>query len=98
MIVGNLNLGCVFIGPDEADAVLIVDPDAVLPFPVAFQSFQTISWQGGQFFQRFCGVEHQQLAPSDSFYCFVLPREFVVEELFGLPVPKRTNHTFSVMR
>jgi hypothetical protein len=39
MIIRNLNVEGVPITPDEADAVLIIDPDAMLPFPVTLQSF-----------------------------------------------------------
>jgi hypothetical protein len=39
MIIRNLNVEGVTITPDEADAVLIIDPDAMLPLPVTLQSF-----------------------------------------------------------
>ena len=42
MVVYNLDFGCVPFGPHEADPVLIVDPDTVLPFAVALQGFQVI--------------------------------------------------------
>jgi hypothetical protein len=38
MVVGNLDIASIPLIPAEADAVPIVDPDAVLPF-AAFSSF-----------------------------------------------------------
>jgi hypothetical protein len=35
VVVHNLSIVRVSIAPDEAEAPLIVDPNAVLPFPVA---------------------------------------------------------------
>ena len=44
MIVYDLYVQGVRFGPSEADAVLIVDPDAVLPFSVALQGLQVMTW------------------------------------------------------
>jgi hypothetical protein len=38
MIVHDFNLKCIAFRPDEANAVLIVDPDAVLALTVAVWS------------------------------------------------------------
>jgi len=35
VILRDLYFVCIAISPDEADPILIVDPNAVLPFPVA---------------------------------------------------------------
>jgi hypothetical protein len=48
VVIGNFNIEGVSIGPAEADPVLIVDPDAVLPFAVAFQNFELMAGNGGQ--------------------------------------------------
>jgi len=43
MIIRYLYPLCAAILPDEADAPLLIDPDAVLPEAIPFQRLQTIS-------------------------------------------------------
>ena len=43
VIVDNLNVACVGIGPVETDPPLVVNPYAVLPLPAAAQRFQSIT-------------------------------------------------------
>jgi hypothetical protein len=54
MIVGKFNGFRTIRGPDKANTKLIVHPDRILPCPVAFQSFQSISRRRSQIVQRFC--------------------------------------------
>jgi hypothetical protein len=42
VVVCDLDLIRTLIGPDEADPILVVDPDAVLPSTVAGERFQSI--------------------------------------------------------
>jgi hypothetical protein len=43
MIVHDLNLVGTMLCPEKTDAVLIIDPDAVLALPVASQWFKPIT-------------------------------------------------------
>ena len=43
MAIHNLDLERVRIGPGEADAPLVVDPNAVLPLAIARQGLQTVA-------------------------------------------------------
>jgi hypothetical protein len=43
VVIGDLNIVRSIVLPDKADAVLIVDPYAMLAAPVALQSLQSIS-------------------------------------------------------
>jgi len=43
MIVHNLNFNGIRVNPTEADAPLVVDPDAVLPFPITTECLQTVA-------------------------------------------------------
>jgi hypothetical protein len=45
MVVGYLDVVSVSIDPLKADSKLVVDTDAVLAGPVAFQFFEAKSWQ-----------------------------------------------------
>jgi len=42
MIINDLNFERITISPNETDAILIVDANTVLAFPIALQSFEVI--------------------------------------------------------
>ena len=42
VIIGDLDIACASFIPNETNAPLIVDPDAMLPFAIPFQGFQAI--------------------------------------------------------
>ena len=48
MVVGDLNFSGTLISPREANAVLVVDSDAVLTGSIAFELFETIAWWNPQ--------------------------------------------------
>jgi len=48
VVVHDLDLESVAVFPDEAEAPLIINPNAVLPFAIAAQCFQPISWRSHQ--------------------------------------------------
>ena len=45
------------VSPYEADAPLIVDADAVLPFPVALERFKMVARRGLEKIQRLSSVQ-----------------------------------------
>ena len=51
MVVDYLNIKSVVVTPHETDAPLVVHPNAVLPFPVATQALQSVSWIGATRYQ-----------------------------------------------
>jgi hypothetical protein len=48
MVINNFNVERIAVLPNETEAILIVDPDAVLTLPIAPQSFQMISGKDRQ--------------------------------------------------
>jgi hypothetical protein len=48
MVIGNLDVESIPRIPAEADAVLIVNSNAVLPFAASFERFQPVSGKPGQ--------------------------------------------------
>jgi hypothetical protein len=49
MIINNLDCIWPFVSPNEANAILIIYPDAMLSFPVASERLQSISRWSLQF-------------------------------------------------
>jgi len=48
MIVDNLNINSVGLHPAEANPPLVIDPDAVVPQPVAGEGLKTVSGNRAQ--------------------------------------------------
>jgi len=96
MIVHDFHVRDVALYPHKAEAILIVDANAVLPVPVAFERLQMVAGECGQILQSFGFVECRELSLGYSLNASVLSGELVVEELLGFSVPKRANHLYSV--
>jgi hypothetical protein len=83
--------------PDEAHAVLIVDPNTVLPTPIAFQRFQTISGRHAQLVQGDDRIQLVQLSARDPPQRLraALPgrlRRPPIEDIRSRVIGKRTDH------
>lgn len=61
MIIHNFNVARVFTVPAEAEAPLVVDADAVLPRPIAFQGFQAVAGRQGQVAQFARAIKLREL-------------------------------------
>src|SRR5262245_42324780 len=61
MVVDDFHAPGVAIGPSETDSPLSVDPDAVLPSPVALQRFQLIRRRDRQVLEISSGMQLLQL-------------------------------------
>ena len=57
MVVDDFHIVGVAIPPNEADAILIIDSDAVLAFALAVQSLQPVSGRNIQIIQRHGGMQ-----------------------------------------
>jgi hypothetical protein len=63
LVFGDFDvIGTIFL-PGKADPVLIVDPDAVLPLPVAAQSLKPVSRNCRHVLQLLRVVQHPKLPP-----------------------------------
>jgi hypothetical protein len=75
VVIGDLNVGGVSILPAEANAVLVVDPNAVLPFAIARQGFKLVAGDRGQVARRGCSVQMKQFAKCGLLDCREVFRE-----------------------
>lgn len=84
--------------PPEADAPLVVDPNAVLANAVTFQSFEPVSPNGSQVIEtRRCMEPSKPFATSPLNAAKLAAAEAVVQ-CFGLFASKRSNHSHNVLR
>jgi len=66
VVINYLNIKSVTIAPNETDAILVVDADAVLAFPIAPQSFKVIPWKDCQITQLMGRVQLHELSLRNS--------------------------------
>lgn len=95
MIVHNLHVVGVSIPPDEADAVLVIDPDAVLPAAVTRQRLQAIARKRRKI-AKFSGrVELLQFSPRHASNLLQAAAESAAEQSLGFGVFERPDHAIS---
>lgn len=61
MVIDDLNVIGIAAFPDEADAPLLVDPDAVLSFAVMMQRLQVVGRRDAQGLKEARGIQHHEL-------------------------------------
>lgn len=98
MIINNLDVNRVASVPFEAQAIPVVDPDAVLPDAIAFQSLEAISGEGRKINQRARVVKKPQAAPRAPRDVGETRNRFAVEDCLDIASAETTNHSFAIMR
>jgi len=68
VIVDYLDIMCAVWSPDEADPILVVDPDAELAPAVTSQPLKAIPGRNAQIVWRACCIDVLQFAPCRIFY------------------------------
>jgi len=66
VVIDDLHVVSIPFLPDKADAKLIVDPNAVLPQPIAGEGFQPVAWERRQVAQLARSMELLQFSLGDS--------------------------------
>lgn len=103
MVVNDLDLFRLVFGPNKADPVLIVDPDAVLAMAIARQALQSVPWRNAKIFEALSGIELVELASrhgpetlwasATSILCVL-----AVEYVFSALVSEGANHQSMIAR
>ncbi len=57
MIIHDLDIKSIMTTPDKTNPVLIVNPNTVLPIPIAMQLLQPVSGRDPQVFQLRCSIK-----------------------------------------
>lgn len=79
----------VTVAPDKADAVLVVDPNTVLPASIASQTLKSMHDQIAKFAS---GGQIGQLALGDSGHLLKSSAESPGKECLSFRIGKRSNH------
>jgi hypothetical protein len=95
MVVYDIHVIGIALFPAKADAPTIIDPDAVLPLPISFQSLQAVRRRDTQVLQRLGSIEHSQLPQRNTMD--VRPESthrLAIEKSLSLSRSKRSDHGF----
>jgi hypothetical protein len=90
VVVSHFYVVRVSVFPNEAKTVLVIDPNAVLSCARTFQSPESGA-RRTEIVQALCGVKLEQLANRNSLDRLELPRCDLIEDLFGLRIPKKSR-------
>jgi hypothetical protein len=64
MVIRDLDVPGSSLAPSEADAILLVDSNAVLPLSISLQGLEAVPWWDSQIFERFRVVNQEELLSS----------------------------------
>lgn len=93
VVVGDLDIFSARDRPSEADAKLIVHPDAVLPRTVSLQFFKTITRRHQQVLQLVCDLQLPDLAPGGRLNTLESLDSLTVRKSFRFAALERNDHT-----
>lgn len=92
MVIDDLDQFGAAIAPDEADAPLIINSDAMLPASVAFECFEAITGRCPQVRKPSGSVEHIELSHGDRSDRVELGDGLALIQRLGAPVSERPYH------
>jgi hypothetical protein len=84
VIIDDLHIVRFSVCPNEADAPLVVDPDAVLSNSISPQPFKPVSRGSLEFLQSLRAVQIQQFSRGLSFKGLEATLGLVLEQVFGV--------------
>jgi hypothetical protein len=84
VVIHNLNVMRIAVTPDEADAPLVIDSNAVRPRAVALQPFKVVSRRYAKILQPQCPMQVQKLSPRRPFDGLKSPDHAVLKKRRGV--------------
>jgi hypothetical protein len=92
VVVDNLHVNSIRINPAKADPQLVVDPNAVLPQPIAGEGLKVISGNRTEIRECHRGMNLVQFAFSHASNTLEPSAELPPKYLLGLSVQEGPNH------
>ena len=93
MVIDDLDLVGIGILPAETDPPLVVDPDAVLPRPIAFELLEPVTRWNPEVLKGFGSVERDQLPEHDpAEFGGIVPDRLALEQARRVPVAEGLDH------
>jgi hypothetical protein len=98
VVVHDLDLLRFAVFPDEADSILIVDTDAVLPPSITGQSLKVIPGKRAQVVESLGCVKLRELALCYAGDAPKPARRVSLKERLGVAVPEGPDHLLRILR
>jgi len=98
MIVANFHVISVPVAPYKTYPPLIVNANAMLSFPIAFESFQPVARKDRQIFQNLGSIQVLQFSPGHVSDIRWRSGLYAIKKLFSLFVLEALYHGRSVSR
>ena len=98
VVIGDFDVMGAILVPSEADAVLVVDPDRILPGAVALERLEPVARRGAQIIEPMGGVEHRQFSQGGPFDMHETADASMGGERCGVAAGKATDHMRYVSR
>jgi hypothetical protein len=92
MIIHNFDIVHITTLPSKANSPLIIDTDAVLPLPVAFQRFKLIAGRLPQILECSGTMQIEKLAPRLPFKDLKTSNTKIIKESSGVATLDRFDH------
>jgi hypothetical protein len=97
VIVNNFNVNGIGLRPAETDPPLVIDPNAVLPQPIATQGLETVSGNRTQVGELSGGMNVVQLPFCRRSDTLELPAEFASKNLPSFFIPEGPDHHYRIL-
>lgn len=98
VIINNLDIVRSAFDPSKANSILVIDPDAVLPSPITFQSFKAIARRLSQIIQPLRVVQHLKLPTRYREYRREAATATVQKQSFRFLIFEGLDHAYTVSR
>src|ERR1019366_808067 len=98
MIIDDLDAFRRAVAPDEADSLLIVDPDTMLTLPGTAQRLKPVSWNCRHALQLLGVVQHPKLPARHRSNVAEPAAPLAFKKLLGLLAAEGSYHTGSIPR
>jgi len=92
-VTHDLNVMRIAVAPGEADAPLVIDPDAIRSSAAALQQFKLVSRRHAKVLQPESPVQVQKLSPGRPLDGLKSPNPVVLKERRGIRTPERPDQT-----
>jgi hypothetical protein len=96
VIVYDFNILCTRCSPAKANAILVIDPNAVLPKPIAFERFQAIARRYAQVFEHPSDLQLSKLASSDRLNVHEARDSSPISNISGVRALERHDHAMMI--
>jgi hypothetical protein len=92
VIINNLDVVRITVTPNKADAILVIDTNAVCPLAISAERLETIAGKNAKVAKLVRAMQLHHFPLNYPFDPLKPPNRAAIEERFGLLTTERANH------